>query len=429
MEEKQEITWGQVGRKLFGFLCGMKCSLILLSVILAACTAGSVVPQNQPQAWYEAQYGGAARWIMMFSLDDVFGCTWFGLLSALLALNLVLCSIVRFPHLWKQWRTSFSAQNRLQRQDASFVMELESPVDLQALGFRRVETVTDASGTAVQYAVRSRFGVWGSWLCHLGMLLIMGGFALGGVLATEDTVYGIPGSKQPIGDTGYQLSIDDFEVTLREDYTVEQYTAALTVTSPDGAVQSGSASVNHPMSAFGMSLYQDSTGWANYLDIRLNGELVREDLLCAGEYTYPEELPGLVLLFNKFYPDLVQGADGSLSTATPLCSNPHSLYTLYYQNQMLGMNLAEMGQPIQVDAFTFTMRDPVQYTLIVIRTDPTAGFVGAASLVMLLGILLAFYFRPQEVWTDGTHLWGRASKAPELLRQSLAGKINKKKEG
>ncbi|MCI7324669.1 cytochrome c biogenesis protein ResB, partial [bacterium] len=203
MEEKQEITWGQVARKLFGFLCGMKCSLILLSVILAACTAGSVVPQNQPQAWYEAQYGGAARWIMMFSLDDVFGCTWFGLLSALLALNLVLCSIVRFPHLWKQWRTSFSAQNRLQRQDASFVMELESPVDLQALGFRRVETVTDASGTAVQYAVRSRFGVWGSWLCHLGMLLIMGGFALGGVLATEDTVYGIPGSKQPIGDTGY----------------------------------------------------------------------------------------------------------------------------------------------------------------------------------------------------------------------------------
>ena len=429
MEEKQEITWGQVGRKLFGFLCGMKCSLILLSVILAACTAGSVVPQNQPQAWYEAQYGGAARWIMMFSLDDVFGCTWFGLLSALLALNLVLCSIVRFPHLWKQWRTSFSAQNRLQRQDASFVMELESPVDLQALGFRRVETVTDASGTAVQYAVRSRFGVWGSWLCHLGMLLIMGGFALGGVLTTEDTVYGIPGSKQPIGDTGYQLSIDDFEVTLREDYTVEQYTAALTVTSPDGAVQSGSASVNHPMSAFGMSLYQDSTGWANYVDIRLNGKLVREDLLCAGEYTYPEELPGLVLLFNKFYPDLVQGADGSLSTATPLCSNPHSLYTLYYQNQMLGMNLAEMGQPIQVDAFTFTMRDPVQYTLIVIRTDPTAGFVGAASLVMLLGILLAFYFRPQEVWTDGTHLWGRASKAPELLRQSLAGKINKKKEG
>ena len=87
MEEKQEITWGQVGRKLFGFLCGMKCSLILLSVILAACTAGSVVPQNQPQAWYEAQYGGAARWIMMFSLDDVFGCAWFGLLSALLALD------------------------------------------------------------------------------------------------------------------------------------------------------------------------------------------------------------------------------------------------------------------------------------------------------------------------------------------------------
>lgn len=421
MEQKDadSVSWGQVGRKLFRTLCSMQLSLVLLSIILAACVAGSIIPQNTGGSALNAMFGeGAVRLILLLHLDRVFTCWWFVVLAALLCLNLVLCSTRRFPQVLRRWRQGFSLQKRQTLRDASFSLELAG-TDVSAVlaraGFRHTQ-----SADGMTYAVKNKLGVWGSWLCHFGMLLVIVSFAAGRMLSTEYVVYGIPGSTQPIGDSGYMLTIDDFSVDLREDYTVEQYTAALTVTAADGAVHSGEASVNHPLSAFGMELFQDSTGWANYVDITLGGELIKQDLICAGEYTCPDTLPDLVLLLNAFYPDLVRTPEGGLYTATPLLNNPHSLYSLYYQNRMVGMNVVEMGVPIQVENYAFTLYDPVQYTLIVIRHDPTAWLVGLAAVVMLLGIFLAFYFCPQEVWTDGKTLWARTQKAPGLLQTELA---------
>ena len=422
--EAGSVTWAQVGRKIFRTLCGMQFSLVLLGIIIVACVAGSIVPQGGSEAALNAMFGeGPTRLIQLLKLDQVFTCWWFVTLAALLCLNLILCSTMRFPQVLRRYREGFSLQKRQKNNDASFQLPLDGADAVAVIskrGFRRLQ-----SEGGFTYGVKNKVGVWGSWLCHLGMLLIIVGFAGGRMLSTEYVVYGIPGSTQPIGDSGYTLTINDFNVDLRDDFTVEQYTAALTVTDSSGAVYSGEASVNHPMNAFGMEFFQDSTGWANYVDITLNGELIKQDLLCAGEYTYPDTLPSLVLLLNAFYPDLARTANGGIYTATPLLNNPHSLYSLYYQNRMMAMDLIEMGAPIQVSDYTFPLYDPVQYTLIVIRRDPTVWLVGLAAIVMLLGISLAFYCRPQEVWTDGETLYARTQKAPGLLRAELTAAIQK----
>ena len=349
--QTQNNSVNGTARKLFRFLRGMPFSFVLLFIIIAACVAGSIVPQGGSQRMYLEQYGpGMGKLITALQLDRVFTCWWFIALAALLCLNLILCSISRFPAVYRAWKA----------------------------------------------AGKRRFGMWGSWLTHLGMLLMIIGFAAGQFLSTEAVAYGIPGSTQPLGDTGLTLTIDAFDVSLREDNTVEQYTATLTVADGKGQQRSGTASVNHPFDAFGYSFYQDSMGWANYVDIRKGGQLVKTDLLCAGEYTAPDDFPQLVLMFNKFYPDLVRGEDGSLSTASPHLNNPHSLYSIYYDGNLMAMNLTEPGQPIPVHDYEFTMRDPVEYTLIVAKSDPTAWLVGAASVIMLAGLFLSFYVRPWE---------------------------------
>jgi len=273
---------------------------------------------------------------------------WFISIAALLCLNLTLCSVSRFPSVLKNYKR----------------------------------------------AEKKKIGAFGSWLTHLSMLLIIIGFALGQYLSTEYTVYGIPGSIQPVGDSGYMLKIDAFDIALRDDYTVEQYTASLTMLDQNGKAESGKASVNHPMSAFGFELFQDSTGWANYLDIYTDGSLSKTELLCAGEFTYPDDRPELVFYFNKFYPDLARDASGNMVTISPVCNNPHSLFTIYYNNEVMGMNVAAMDEPIVVNEYSFVMRDPEMYTLIVLKKDPTASFVGAAAILLLIGIFMAFYYRP-----------------------------------
>ncbi len=304
----------------------MKFSIFLLLVTVGVCAAGSLV--SDPGSYFK-------QW-------------WVIALTAVLCINLILCSVRRLP--------------------------------VSIANYRRASS--------------RRLGAFGTWLCHFGMLLIIIGFVAGQFLSKEYVCYGIPGSFQPVGDTGLILQIDDFDVTMRDDYTVEQYTAKLTVTNSAGASKSGEASVNHPFSAFGYEFYQDSLGWANYIDIYRENEFMKSDLVCVGEFTGPDDRPELQFFFNKFYPDLAKDENGGLISATPLLNNPASLFTVYYRDQIMGMDVTAMDRPVVVNEYSFVMRDPIQYTLIVIKNDPTAVFVGIAAVIMLIGIFASFYYRP-----------------------------------
>ena len=284
-----------------------------------------------------------------------FGSWWVRAVAAVLCLNLLLCSVRRLP--------------------------------VSVSNYRRAE--------------KRRIGAFGTWLCHLGMLLVIAGFMAGDILSEDYTVYGIPGSMQPVADTGLWLRIDDFEIRMRDDFTVEQYIADLTVLNAGKQEQSGQASVNYPMNAFGYAFYQDSTGWANYIDIYKDDVFMRSDIVCAGEYAYPDDRPELQVLFNKFYPDFISDGPGNYSSATPLLNNPRSLFTVYYNGEIKGMDLAAMGVAVRVNEYDFVFRDPTEYTLIVIRRDPTAKLVGAAAVIMLAGIFMAFYWRPVYRKADG----------------------------
>ena len=329
----------------------MAFSFVILFVILVACIVGSIIPQGQTEAAYAEMYGsGGAAFIQEVGLDHVFTCWWFILLAALLCINLIACSISRFPAVYRTWKK-------------------QSPKGI---------------------------GIWGSWITHLGLLLLIISFGVGQYTSHEEVVYGIAGSTQALGDTGLSVTIDKFDVNLREDFTVEQYIAGLTITDASGNSESGKASVNHPFDAFGYSFYQDSMGWANYVDIYKNGELAKTDLICTGEYTYPNDLPSLTILLNSFYPDLVIDENNGYSNATPLLNNPHSLYTLYYDGGIVTMGLVEPGVPIDVHEYRFVLRDPVEYTLIVAKTDPAAWAVGVSAAILLAGFFISFYVKPLE---------------------------------
>ena len=354
MDEKQ-ITNEQnsdkngVLKKIFRFLKGMPFSFILLGIITAACIAGSIIPQGQSLGYYMDLYGARkGNLIIAVSLDRVFSCWWFIALALLLCFNLVLCSISRVKGVISAWKRT------------------------------------------------KKIGIWGSWVTHLGLLLLIVSFALSQYTAKESEIYGIPGSTQSLGRTALEITIDDFDVLLRDDFTVEQYVAKLSVSNKDGEVQSGEAFVNHPFKAFGYRFYQNSMGWASYVDIYRNGELIKTDLICTGEYTYPDDYPSLVVMFNKFYPDFAEGEDGSFYTKTPLPNDPRCLYGIFYNGGLMTMGLVRPGEAIAVHEYTFVLRDPVQYTLIVGKTDPYAWTVGIAATVLLLGLVLSFYVRPFE---------------------------------
>ena len=411
----------------------MKFAIGILLVLVLVCALGSVIPQGNPPEWYTQNYPSqAAGAIMLFGLGDVFHCWWFLALALILCVNLLGCNLIHLPGLVRRTREGFKGEKAVSSSGRQPAAVTDNPEKLfQSLGFRRIRRgnlAPDDSGLSRSwvYAVKNTAGIWGPWLCHLGMLIVIIGFGLGQQFKKEYTVYGVPGQTKQIGDTAYELTIDDFEITVGEANQAEQYTASLTLTNTDTSESSsGQASVNHPLSLSGMKLYQNSTGWAATARIYKDDQLLQETTLCVGEYAAVEDMPDLVFTLADLYPDYVEDpVTGEYSNASWNLHSPAYLYRIYYKNQVLGMNILKEDEVITVEDYKIHFGDPQLYTLIQIKKDPFMGLTAIGGLIVLAGLLLAFYLQTREIWAimgegDAWQVYGRSKKAGMLFTEEI----------
>ena len=340
-------------KKIFRFISSMKFAIILLVVLAVTCSIGSFVTQKQTYAWYSTRYSErTAALIIALRLDDVFHSWYFILISAFLCLNVLLCNAIRVPSL-----------------------------------IRRTKQETEW---------RRRLGNWGAWVTHVGVLLLILGYSLGQITYQEYAVYGVPGQTRAIGNTSLAVTIDDFRIDLREDDTVEQYTSEITVydLARSSAGQSATVSVNHPADVHGLRFYQNSTGWAARIAVQKNGQPLQDDVICAGDYLVVADNPDLVVYFNAFYPDYALVSGYGPTTLSSDLNNPGYLYSVYYQGQILGMNVLLSDDVLTIDEYSVRFSEPQSYTLLQIKRDSFTSVAFAGGLVILLGLFLSFYVKP-----------------------------------
>ncbi len=415
----------------------MKFALTLLGILIAACTAGSLIPQKEVVSYYTTNYPRSlAGAIMLLQLDDVFHCWWFVGLTVFLCLNLLACNILRFPSFFRRMKEGFSLQRALKgHEEEDWFRTGERPEELfRQMGFRNsAGSVRD--GRECVYAARNKAGIWGAWLCHLGMLVIIIGFGFGEMFQTEYTVYGVAGQTKVVGDTDYALTIDDFEIILREDDTVEQYVSKLTMADiMTGERQSGETRVNAPLSMFGLKFYQNSTGWAADVAVYKGEKRIQVETLCTGEAAHVEGLEDLAIGLRAFYPDYGTDGNGNPVTKSSALKNPAYLYMLYFQDSVLGMNVLTGDDVITVEDYTFVFGNPRPYTLIQIKKDPFSGVAALGALLVIAALLLAFYVRPEELWAvkeeDGTwRIAGRSRKSGAVYREETVRRLNQFSKG
>ena len=422
-------------KKIWRFLASMRFALILLGVLAAACAAGSFIPQGQTLEWYADAYSErTAACIVALGLDDVYHSAPFVLLALFLCGNLLLCSLTRLPQIVRRTREAADPDRVLSGEPTVSRAGVADPQAVfSALRMPKPMRVEREGGEAL-LSVKNRAGFWGAWVCHLGILLLILGFGLGQMTHREWTVYGVPGQSRSVGDTGCALAIDDFRVDLRPDDTVEQYTAAVTLRDgATGASESAEISVNHPASLFGYTLYQNSTGWAARLTVLRGGETVQEEILCAGEYLRVADLPDLAVVFNAFYPDYVLVEGSGPATASAKLNNPAYLYSVYYMDALVGMNVLLPDETIKVDDYSFRFSDPQNYTVIQIKRDRFTPLALAGGLLTALALALALYVQPAAVWAvrepDGK--WtvrGRSPKGGVLFAERFAAAAPSEKQ-
>ena len=405
----------------------MPFAITLLVVLAAACAFSSTVEQGQSSEYYSAQYGErTAGLILALRLDDAFHSWWFIGLTAALCLNLLCCNLIRLPSLLKRC-CAFSDPERFIASggDGPEACGREPEKLMKALGMPAAKETVAADGRRVLFTVRNRAGLWGAWVCHLGILLLILGFALGQMTGQQSTVYALPGQTKPLGDTGLQVTVNDFRADLREDGSAEQFTADLTVRDPKTETEETAAvSVNAPASLCGYKFFQNSYGWGADVRITKDGQPLQTEPLCAGDFLAVKDKPELVIYFQAFYPDYVMVQGKGPSTQSMLPKNPAYLYQVYFQKQLLGMNVLVGSEELTIDEYTVIFENPRNYTLLAAKRDRFTWLVLIGGVVTLLGLVLAFYLRPAALCAaeekDGTwRVWAQSRRGGVLFRETF----------
>ncbi|MBR7010957.1 MAG: cytochrome c biogenesis protein ResB [Oscillospiraceae bacterium] len=415
-------------KKIWKFLGSMQFAIILLVILAAACAGGSFIPQGLSPEQYAAQYSErVAGLIVGLRLDDVFHAWWFLVLTAFLCGNLLLCNLIRLPQLIRRTRAA-ADPGKLGTPSVHAEGVRDFNALLAKLRMPKAVEGSDGEGRPVRYSVQNRIGLWGAWVCHLGILLLILGFTLGQMTKEEYTVYGVPGETKRIAEQDYAVRINDFRVDRQENGFVQQYTSDLTILELSGGEQAAAidtqASVNHPGSAFGFKIYQNAMGDAAKLSVRKDGETLQESYLCVGDALQIMGTP-LYLQLQSILPDYETGADGHTRSGFA--------YLIYVGDEFYTMSVRAEGEQIaDFKPYEVFFSEPCSYTLLQIKRDRFTPLALVGGVVTLLGLLLAFYLQTRKLWArreeDGTWtVFGSSPKGGALFADRVKDAVEQLK--
>ena len=281
--------------QIWKFFSSIKLTIVILILLAIVCVIGTVIPQNEGAR--EFAKGLSPQTISIFtSLDlfDMYHALWFRIMIACLTLNLVVCSIDRFPTTWKKFKLRPDpGRNKPFEElpeDQSFITaapfgNATSHIgDLLQFRFKNTRE-KEEKGSRYFYVEKGRFSHFGVYIVHLSVLLILTGALIGSFFGFEAYVNIAEGDQidqvmlrknmQPM-DLGFTVRCDKFSVDFYDTGAPKEYRSVIGFIVDGKEVKKSDLLVNHPAEFMGVTFYQASYGTvpgkAVNLIISLEGE-------------------------------------------------------------------------------------------------------------------------------------------------------------
>ncbi len=474
---------GELGlRELLRFawrqLTSMRTALILLLLLALASVPGSVIPQEQVDSFKASQWKDKHETLTTvyerLGLFDVYGSPWFAAIYLLLIVSLVGCIVPRTLVYARAIRKEPppTPRNLTRLPDHSTyttdvapdaVLEHARTV-LKKRGYR-LRAAEGATDDAVS-SERGYLREVGNLLFHLAVLVVLLGFALGGLFGYKGGVVLVTGSTFANNPTQYDDFVpgslfradrmDDFRFRV-EDFDVDWMTsgprsgmarnfdADVRYQQGDGEEQQYDLRVNHPLKIGSTELFLIGHGYAPVVTIRDgNGDVVWRgpqpflpqgpDLLSFGvvkaQDANPDEDGRQIGLEGFLYPSFVLTSEGDPANLYGAATNP--LLSLNVYSGDLNMDTGESqsvyvldkskaealpgkaGQPLRIDLRvgdtatlpdglgTVTFDDLYSWQRIQISQTPGKRIALGGVVLALLGLMGSLFIRSRRVWVRAT---------------------------
>jgi cytochrome c biogenesis protein len=488
-----ELTPRELLRWAWRQLTSMRTALVLLLLLALAAIPGSLIPQSNVDSLKTANWQDAHPKLTpiyeRFQLFSVYDSPWFAAIYILLMVSLVGCIIPRLFVYWRAMRAAPpDAPRHLSRLPVhTSYADPQAPDDVlaraqQVLRDRRYRVVTGPGWVAAE---RGYLREAGNLLFHLAVVVVLVGFAMGGLFGYKGGVIVIVGdgfSNTPTSyndfDPGslfnadsmepFHFTVDSFDVDWLtsgpRQGMARGFDAHLTYTdSPGSAQQQYDLRVNHPLKIGGTELFLIGHGYAPVVTIRdgegnlaYSGPTVflpeSSNFLSFGVIKAADAKPTGIGLEGLFFPTYlkigsqivnVMGDDKnptlSLQAYTgDLGMDVASSQSVYELDKSKATHITkpdgsiyrvdlQVGQtqklPGGVGSVTFEGVD--RWTRIQISRTPGTHIALAGVVLALVGLLFSLFIRPRRVWVRAVETEAGDGSDVEIggLDRSTAGDV------
>jgi cytochrome c biogenesis protein len=404
--------------RLFRFFASLRLTLPLLFGLALGAVAGTIIPQNLPEADYARLYPPALAAILTrLHLFDLFHSWWFLALLGLLAVNLVLCSWQRLPGVWCSLRNipavpspscsgrRFSRSFTLPEGDIEVAGEAISAFLVRRFAPPRRCLVNGILVLAAQRGVWTRLAVF---LIHGAILMVLAGGMAGllwgfqgyAVVPEGETVYELLPRRgnRPL-PLGFGLRCDNFSVSFYGDGRPKEFRSLVSILKQDEVVlERQPITVNAPLSFDGLRFYQSDYGPAGPPKVTLwlqpppPGAPFRTTLSPGETTPLPQGGKLLLVRFTPAFRDLGPAAlvevagPGGESYSLPVFQNRPDLGETHSSGRGLRLNLESFEQPY--------------YTVLLATHDPGVGLVWTGFLLLATGLTASLLFSQRRIWVS-----------------------------
>jgi cytochrome c biogenesis protein len=432
-KEKKDIF-----ESIWKFFASVKLAIFLLIILAASSIVGTIVEQKAEPATNIALltkfFGDSAaptvyNIFAKLGFMDMYRSWWFISFLVLFSINLIVCSLDRFP---KTWRLIKAPQKPLSdnaikslpiKKELQFKTSLNIAKDefLNSLSSSRYRVLEASEPNSVRlYTQKGKYARLAVYVVHLSIILIFVGaiigarFGFGGYLnlpegRVSNVAYKSPTESIPLGFT---IKCNWYETQYyKGGDTPREFQSELAIIEDGKEVLKKVIEVNDPLTYRGITFFQSNYGMMKnavgyfVLDITPEGGQERRLWLGFGD-TF--EIPGTGIkgTIADFSPALTRDRNtGELTTYSESMVNPAVAieFTQPGMKKYKGWILKrypETGMLRGGHSIKFADYWGVEYTGLQVSKDPGVWFIYFASIIMTIGLYICFFISHKKIWIN-----------------------------
>jgi len=440
------------------FLASVKLAVFILIALASLSIVGTIVEQGADPSKNLSLLGklfgetAAPTVYNVFAklgFMDMYGSWWYVGLLVLFSINLIVCSIDRFPKTWRIINKPLKplAENVIKtlpvKKELVFQTNINTAKDefANALRSSRYKIIeANEEGSTQLYSQKGKYARLAVYVVHLSIIIIFLGALIGikygfkGYLNIPEgraynTAYKSPTEPIPLDFT---VKCNWYETSFYEGGdTPKEFQSELVILENGKEVMKKVIEVNDPLKYKGITFYQSNYGYMKdaqgYFSLTVKPSNGKESALwlrLGDSFEIPgTKIKGTIIDFSpalgrdQYTGEIITYSETMVNPAVAIeFSEPgKDKYKGWILKRYPETGILSGGNVISLDDYW-----GVEYTGLQVAKDPGVWLIYLASIIMTLGLYICFFISHKKIWV---HI----ANDKKSVRVTVGGSVNRNK--